>query len=86
MDSELDPPKRPRGRPPNPKPRFPKPVRPRGRPTKDIDDKKQIRITVRLTRAEHDLWHSLAEKEGVPLVDFITAPLRRKLKREKGNS
>ena len=86
MDDELDPPKRPRGRPPKPKPLNPVPARPRGRPVKDEDDKKLVRITVRLTQAEHDLWQSRAEEEGVPLVDFITAPLRRSLTRGKGRS
>lgn len=84
MDSELDTPKRPRGRPPIPL--FPKPKRPRGRPAKDIDDKKHIRLTVRLNQAEHDLWQRLAHEEGVPLVDFINTPIRNILRNRGSKS
>lgn len=72
--------KRPRGRPRKPAPENPIPKRPRGRPSIGTDAKTQ-NVTVRLAPDEYAYWKRLAREKGVTLADFITAPLRKSLKK-----
>ncbi len=83
MTTDNEPVKRPRGRPRKPTPEgTPEPKR-MGRPPLG-ENRKTEYIGVRLTKADHQLWTSLAKEQGIPLVDFITNAVRLSLKGKKG--
>lgn len=72
-------PKQPKAKP-APAPSAP-PKRGRGRPS--IGDRaKRHNIAIRVTPEEYRLWKRLAGEQGMTMVEFITEPLRRSLKRK----
>ncbi len=83
MSTDNEPIKRPRGRPRKPKPEGTQEPKRMGRPPLG-EKRKDVRILVRLTKADHQLWTSLARAQGIPLVDFITNAVRLSLKGKKG--
>lgn len=81
MTTDDQPTKRPRGRPRKPPDPNPPPKRPRGRPSIG-DDARNHCLSVRVNDAEYQLWQRLAADAGMTLSDFITAPLRKELKKK----
>lgn len=81
MTADNQPPKRPRGRPRKPPPENPPPPRPRGRPSLGDDAKTHI-VSIRLDHEECEFWKRLAAEQGITMVDFISEPVRRLIKRK----